>query len=80
MTSHSKMLFPTSPQLMPGMSLSLCICLSWRPKSPEAAELAMLEISSLGSKCSVQELLKARKVSVYGDLHAVNLKLLSLQG
>lgn len=42
MTSHSKTLLPISPQLMPGMSLSLCINLSWRLKSPEAAELAMM--------------------------------------
>ncbi len=42
MTSHSKTLFPMRPQLMPGMSLSLCMSLSWRLKSPEAAELAMM--------------------------------------
>lgn len=28
MTSHSNGLSPTSPQLMPGMSLSVCICLN----------------------------------------------------
>ena len=44
MTSHSKILFPTRPQLMPGMSLSLCMSLSWRLKSPEAAELAMMGV------------------------------------
>ncbi len=44
MTSHSKMLLPTRPQLMPGMSLSVCICLSWRLKSPEAAEPAMVSL------------------------------------
>ena len=41
MTSHSKTLFPMRPQLIPGISLSLCISLSWRLKSPEAAELAI---------------------------------------
>lgn len=30
MTSHSKTLFPTRPQLIPGISLSVCICLNWR--------------------------------------------------
>ena len=42
MTSHSSTLLSTSPQLIPGMSLSLCICFNWRPRSPEAAELAMM--------------------------------------
>ena len=42
MTSHSKILLPTRPQLIPGMSLSLCMSLSWRLRSPEAAELAMM--------------------------------------
>lgn len=42
MTSHSKTLLSMRPQLMPGMSLSLCISLSWRLRSPEAAELAIL--------------------------------------
>jgi hypothetical protein len=29
-TSHSKTLLSTKPQLIPGMSLSDCICCSWR--------------------------------------------------
>ena len=41
MTSHSNILSLTSPQLIPGTPLSLCICFSCRLKSPEAAELAM---------------------------------------
>ena len=41
MTSHSNMLSLTSPQLIPGMSLSLCICFNCRLKSPEAAEPPM---------------------------------------
>ena len=42
MTSHSKMLLSARPQLIPGMSLSVCICLSWRVSSPPAAVVAML--------------------------------------
>src|SRR5271163_3775373 len=42
MTSHSKMLSAT-PQLIPGISLSDCICLSCRASRPPAAEVAMME-------------------------------------
>ena len=61
MTSHSKTLFPTRPQLIPGVSLSLCMIFSWRLKSPEAAELAMvtrcdgvdgISVTRLLSKCN----------------------------
>lgn len=37
-TSHSKTLFPTSPQLIPGMSLSVCICLNCLPSSRAAED------------------------------------------
>ena len=43
MTSHSMTLLSTRPQLIPGMSLSDCICLSCRPRRPAAAVLAMVE-------------------------------------
>ena len=42
-TSHSNTLSDMRPQLIPGMSLSLCMILSWRVRSPEAAELAMAD-------------------------------------
>lgn len=42
MTSHSRTLLSTRPQLIPGISLSDCICLSCRPRRLAAAELAML--------------------------------------
>lgn len=32
MTSHSKTLLSTNPQLMPGISLSFCICLNCFPR------------------------------------------------
>lgn len=38
MTSHSKTLLPTNPQLIPGMSLSVCICLNWRVRMMEALD------------------------------------------
>lgn len=38
MTSHSNTELPTSPQLIPGMSLSVCICLNWRPRRSAALE------------------------------------------
>jgi hypothetical protein len=36
MTSHSKTLSSTSPQLIPGRSFACCICLSWRASSAAA--------------------------------------------
>lgn len=35
MTSHSYKLLFTRPQLIPGMSLSVCICLYWRLRMME---------------------------------------------
>ena len=34
--SQSKTLSPVKPQLIPGMSLSVCICLNWRPSNSPA--------------------------------------------
>lgn len=38
MTSHSNTLLSTRPQLIPGMSLSFCICFSCRDNRPAAAD------------------------------------------
>lgn len=47
MTSHSKTLLSIRPTLMPGISLSVCMCFSWRPSRPAAAEVeAILETAS----------------------------------
>ena len=43
---------------MPGMSLSFCICLSWRASSPAAADFAMLGRSccdAVKSEAAVRE-------------------------
>ena len=39
MISHSNTLLPTSPQLIPGMSLSVCICLNCFPRRMAALEV-----------------------------------------
>lgn len=44
MTSHCSTLLSTSPQLMPGISLSLCMALSCLPRRPAAADLDILGI------------------------------------
>lgn len=51
MISHSKTLLPTSPQLIPGMSLSVCICLNCLPKRIAALELlpGELEAARIGA-------------------------------
>lgn len=41
-TSHSKTLLSTKPQLIPGISLSDCICCSWRASMRPAGEAAMM--------------------------------------
>lgn len=43
-TSHSKTLLSTSPQLIPGMSLSDCMCWSWRESIRPAGEVAILRV------------------------------------
>lgn len=47
MTSHCRTLLSTSPQLMPGMSLSLCICLSCLPRRPAAGDVGMFGLLCL---------------------------------
>jgi hypothetical protein len=42
-TSHSKTLLSTRPQLIPGMSLSDCICCSWRDSMRPAGDVAIVE-------------------------------------
>lgn len=45
-TSHSKTLLSTRPQLIPGISLSDCICWSWRDSMRPAGEVAILRVSN----------------------------------
>lgn len=52
MTSHSMILLSTRPQLIPGISLSPCICLSWRLSSPAAAVFVMVLSSVIRARCT----------------------------
>ena len=50
MTSHSNTLLPTSPQLIPGMSLSVCIALNCFANRSAALDEAAAEFEAIFSK------------------------------
>ena len=47
MTSHSNTLLPTSPQLIPGMSLSVCIALNCFASRSAALDEAAAEFEAI---------------------------------
>lgn len=49
-TSHSNTLLPTSPQLIPGMSLSVCIALNCFASRSAALDEAAAEFEAISSK------------------------------
>lgn len=65
-TSHSKTLLSTSPQLMPGMSLSVCMCLNCRPSSPAAADVGVAMVGKVWAGVSVSVYSCRRRRSLAG--------------